>query len=234
MTTYAEAEFDQYAECYDAALDQGISISGEDRSYFAQGRIEWLSAILREEQRVVTSAMDFGCGTGSATPFILDSLGVESLLGVDISQKSLNEARARHATPRAGFALIDQYQPCEEFDLVFCNGVFHHIPLEQRAAAVDYVYRSLKPGGLFAFWENNPWNPGARYAMWRCPFDRDAIALTPPGARRLLQAGGFQVQITSFLFIFPRILRILRGLEPRVARWPLGAQYQVLCRKPLT
>jgi hypothetical protein len=27
------------------------------------------------------------------------------------------------------------------------------------AAAVDYVYRSLRPGGLFAFWENNPWNP---------------------------------------------------------------------------
>lgn len=233
MTTYAEAEFDQYAECYDTALDQGISISGEDRSYFAQGRIEWLSAVLREEQRAVTSAMDFGCGTGSATPFILDSLGVESLLGVDISQKSLDEARAQHATPRASFALIDQYQPCEEFDLVFCNGVFHHIPPQERAAAVDYVYRSLKPGGLFAFWENNPWNLGARYAMWRCPFDRDAIPLTPPGARRLLQAGGFQVQRTSFLFIFPRILRILRGLEPRVARWPLGAQYQVLCRKPL-
>lgn len=234
MTTCAtEAEFDQYAECYETALDQGISISGEDRSYFARRRIEWLSTFLRQETGGVASAMDFGCGTGSATPFLLDSLTVDSVLGVDISQKSLDEASRTNDTSRARFALIDHYQPCEEMDLVFCNGVFHHIPRDERAAAVEYVYRSLKPGGLFAFWENNPWNPGARYAMWRCPFDRDAIALTPHGARRLLRDGGFEIQATTFLFIFPRMLRILRGIEPRVARWPVGAQYQVLCRKPL-
>src|SRR4029434_4043103 len=73
--------------------------------------------------------------------------------------------------------------------LVYCNGVFHHIPPQAREAAVAYVARALRPGGLWAFWENNPWNPGTRYAMHRIPFDRDAIPLTPPEARRLLQAG---------------------------------------------
>jgi hypothetical protein len=37
---------------------------------------------------------------------------------------------------------------------------------------------------------------------------------------------------TDFLFIFPKLLGWLRGLEPWVTRLPLGAQYQVLCRKP--
>jgi SAM-dependent methyltransferase len=233
MTMCAEAEFDRYAECYDTALDQGISISGEDRNYFARSRVRWLAAVLGKEQHRITSAIDFGCGTGSATPFLLDSLGVEAVLGVDISQKSLDEAKRTHDTSRASFALIDDYQPCAEFDLAFCNGVFHHIPVDERAAALDYVYRSLKPGGWFAFWENNPWNAGARYAMWRCPFDRTAIMLTPGGSRRLLRDRGFEIQGTTYLFIFPRVLRHLRAVEPRVARWPLGAQYQVLCRKPL-
>jgi hypothetical protein len=42
---------------------------------------------------------------------------------------------------------------------------------------------------------------------------------------------GFEVIQTDFLFIFPRILSRLRPLEPFVAHLPLGAQYQILCRK---
>ena len=96
---------------------------------------------------------------------------------------------------------------------------------------MNLVYRSLVPGGLFSFWENNPWNPGTRYVMSRIPFDRDAITLTPPEARRLLRAGGFEIVRTDFLFIFPRILGWLRGFERFAATLPLGAQYHVLCRK---
>ena len=81
-----------------------------------------------------------------------------------------------------------------------------------------------------AFWENNPWNPGTRYVMSRIPFDRDAITLTPPEARRMLQAGGFDILRTDFLFIFPRVFSWFRGVEPFLVQLPLGAQYQVLCR----
>jgi glycosyltransferase involved in cell wall biosynthesis len=36
---------------------------------------------------------------------------------------------------------------------VFCNGVFHHIPVLERPKAVDHIHRSLRPGDLFAFWD---------------------------------------------------------------------------------
>lgn len=68
--------------------------------------------------------------------------------------------------------------------------------------------------------------------MSRIPFDRDAITLAAPEARRLLRAAGFDILRTDFLFIFPRMLRWSRGIEPLISRLPLGAQYQVLCRKP--
>jgi hypothetical protein len=56
--------------------------------------------------------------------------------------------------------------------------------------------------------------------------------LSPPAARRLLAAGGFELLRSDSLFYFPRSLAFLRWTEPYLARLPLGGQYLVLCRKP--
>jgi SAM-dependent methyltransferase len=229
-----DADFDLYSEDYDAALAQGISVSGEDKNFFAEGRIKWLAGCLEKLKQTPKSVIDFGCGTGSATPYLLDLLKVDSLKGVDVSAKSLEAAKRLWDSERVEFLLMDSYVPDEKIELAFCNGVFHHIPPDERATAVDFVYRSLKPGALFALWENNPWNPATRYVMSRCPFDQDAITLTPPETRNLLQVAGFEIISTNFLFIFPKILRWFRPIEPLVSGLPLGTQYQVLCRKPQT
>ena len=107
------------------------------------------------------------------------------------------------------------------------------IPEADRVTAISFVHEALRPGGFFALWENNPWNPGTRYVMHRNEFDKDATMLAPPKARHLLLAGGFEVVSTDFLFIFPKALRWLRGIEPAVSRLPFGGQYQILCRKPM-
>lgn len=227
-----QPEFDRYAADYDAALAQGISVSGEDKDFFAHGRVAWLAKCLREKSIQPKAVLDFGCGTGQAAPHLLEQLAAEKILGVDVSEGLLAVAQRDHGSARTQFLPLAKYEPAAQIDLVFCNGVFHHIPLAERATAVDTIFRSLKPGGIFALWENNPWNPGTRYVMSRIPFDRDAVTLSPPTARRLLHAGGFEVLHTSFLFVFPRALSWLRGIEPLVSRLPLGAQYQILARKP--
>jgi SAM-dependent methyltransferase len=225
-------EFDAYAEGYDAALGAGLSVSGEGKEFFARGRVAWTARCLAGHGERPRAVMDFGCGTGTSVPLLRELVGAETVVGVDVSEASLDVARGLHGSPSARYATLSGYEPCGEIDLAFCNGVFHHIPPAMRAGAIQYIYRSLRPGGLFALWENNPWNLGTRYVMSRIPFDRGAITLTPPEARRMLAASAFEVLATHFIFIFPRALRWLRGLEPLVARLPLGAQYQVLCRKP--
>jgi SAM-dependent methyltransferase len=227
----AETEFDAYAAEYDALLARGISVSGEDKNYFASGRVVWLARCLARLQKHPRTVMDFGCGTGSATPFLLKELKLDSLVGVDASVQSVAFAKRTHGN-RARFVSLAEYRPEGLFDLVFCNGVFHHISPGDHVAAVDTVYSSLRPGGLFAFWENNPWNPGTRYVMRRIPFDRNATTLSPRAARRLLRGRGFEVMRTDFLFFFPRFLAWLRPLESGLPRLPLGAQYQILCQKP--
>lgn len=223
--------FDQYAAAYEQALSDAIAPSGESREYFAEGRVAWLKRCLDEIKQSPRAILDFGCGDGATTPLLLGELKAEWAVGVDVSAKSLEIARERHASERLRYESMDKFDAYGEMDLAYCNGVFHHIPPAQRAQALSLVNRALRAGGLFSFWENSPWSPATRYVMSRCAFDRDAILLSPPEARGLLRDGGFEILRTDFRFIFPRALRALRKLEDLVHRVPLGTQYQILCRK---
>ncbi|HLA13554.1 MAG TPA: class I SAM-dependent methyltransferase [Gemmatimonadaceae bacterium] len=225
------AQFDEYAQNYDAALNRGLSISGESKDYFARERVRWIAARLRQVGAQPTRVLDYGCGTGSAGPELLRQLNVRSVTGVDASPEILATARGAHRDQRLEFSLLTDMEPSGCFDLAFCNGVFHHIVPAQRLDALAYIHRSLASGGYFGFWENNPWNPGTRLVMSRIPFDRDAELLWPSHARHLLQRAGFRVLRTDFVFLFPRVLAALRPLEAQLASIPAGAQYLVLSQK---
>lgn len=221
-------DFDQFATNYDAELDRGISLSGEDKDFFARGRVEWLAECLKDQRPA--RVLDYGCGIGSTSPLLTSVLGAHSVVGVDTSGEAIALAR-KSAPPNISFDTIASYRPSGDMDAVYCNGVFHHIPPAERAGAIQYVRESLRPGGVFAFWENNPWNPGTRIVMSRIPFDRDAVLVSALEAKRLLRAAGFEILSTHFMFVFPNALRVLRPLERPLSGLPLGAQYQVLCRK---
>jgi trans-aconitate methyltransferase len=224
--------FDAYAADYDAELNKGLVLTGESKTYFSEQRIMHMTRCLKKLKIEVRRAIDLGCGTGTATPYFFKHLPLQSLLGLDISKQSLEMAAASYNRYHVDFQEVSAFCPAGDMDLVFCNGVFHHIPPAERPQALELVLHALRPGGIFAFWENNMWNPGTRLVMSRVPFDRDAITITATQARRLLRENGFQVLRTDYLFIFPRLLRMFRPLELRLCRLPLGAQYQVLCQKP--
>lgn len=228
----APPAFDDYADDYDAALERGISLSGEHKDYFAEQRVRWLARRLQRAGARPTRILDFGCGTGTAMPYLRQAFPDAELVGTDISERSLAQARKAQSGTGAQFHPYPVYRTPRPFDLVFSNGVFHHIPPAERAGAVEYLQASMAAGGWFALWENNPWNPGTRLVMSRIPFDRDAITLTPPEARALLRAGGLTPRRTDALFIFPHALRALRFVEPWLASLPLGAQYLVLAQRP--
>ena len=227
------AEFDAYAANYDAALNQGLALTGESKEYYAAGRVKWLRSRLARHGSQPASCLDFGCGTGTSAEFLRSGLGVAQYLGFDPSADSIVQASQQTPWPEAQFTTDEVTAASGTFDLAFCNGVFHHIPLEQRLESARLVWRALKPGGLFAFWENNRWNPAVHFIMSRVPFDRDAQMLFPFQARKLLREAGFHILETDSCFVFPGPLAALRGLEPWLCKLPLGGQYLVLARKPL-
>ncbi len=225
------AEFDSCAANYDAQLQQGLAVSGETREFFAERRVLWLAKILRQLGSAPQRVLDYGCGTGTGTFFLHRIFKSDLTLGVDVSNQSVGVARKTWRGQGMSFLSADAHRANAEFDLAFCNGVFHHILPEARPAAFAYIFDCLRPGGFFSFWDNNPWQPATRIVMSRIPFDRNAIMLSSIEAKSILRATGFEVLRTDFLFIFPRILAWMRWFEPWICKLPLGTQYQVLCRK---
>ena len=227
-----ETGFDSYAEDYEAALDRGVSLSGESKEYFAEGRVRWVREQMDRLSAKPQCVMDFGCGIGTAVPILEASFTPRATYGIDISAESLRVARESYGSDACHFMRPEDFSPNAQIDLVYTNGTFHHILPRDRARSVEYIYRALAPGGYFALWENSPWNPGTRMVMRRVPFDRDAIMLSVLNATRLLRRQRFEIVRRDFLFVFPNALRALRPLEPYLAKFPLGAQYVVLARKP--
>jgi len=224
--------FDEFSDSYQDSLEQALRASGEGREYFANGRVQWLKRCLTELNESPRTVLDFGCGDGSTSPILREVLTADSVLGTDVSPKSIAQAQKTFANGSIAYTTLQEFRATGQCDIAYCNGVFHHIPPAERMQNLSLVHASLRRGGLFSFWENNPWNPGTRYVMSRIPFDRDAIMLTPIEAKNLSKEAGFQIVRLDYRFIFPRALRFLRKLEDFLYPVPLGTQYHVLCRKP--
>lgn len=224
-------EFDRFAHNYEALFKPWLKIAGASREFFARERLRWLSTLLTDSQITPKRVMDFGCGTGMSLLLLTEVLGAEQVIGLDTSEDSLAVAAGSVANRSVQLATPREFVPRGDIDLIFCNGVFHHIPVAERPEVMEYIYQCLRPGGVFALWENNPWNPVQLLAMKLAKLDRNAVPVSSPETHRLMSFPPFQVIRTDYLFFFPGWLGWARPLEKWMRNIPLGAQYQVLARK---
>jgi ubiquinone/menaquinone biosynthesis C-methylase UbiE len=94
--------------------------------------------------------LDVGCGTGEITARLADFYPQAALVGVDLIEEHLDQARARCAKHdgRVTFRAADAFAlPFADasFDLVVCRHVLQAVPRPQ--AAMAEMVRVLRPGG---------------------------------------------------------------------------------------
>ncbi len=225
-----EELFDK-AESYDEMLNQGLSVTGEDKDFYAEARLHHMQKNLPESFQP-TRILDFGCGIGETTILLSKIYPNATVWGFDTSVETIMFARKRYGSDNRKFHSIASLKDHNDFDLAYVNGVFHHIPVNERADSACSIYLALRKGGKLAFFENNPWNPGTHWVMSRIPFDRDAVKLSYLEAKSLCQKAGFStVDTIRFLFYFPASLKFLRPVEPLFESVPFGGQYLVLVSK---
>ena len=95
-----------------------------------------------------TRALDFGCGTGRSTRF-LKSLAFR-VIGVDVSQSMLDQARSRD--PQGDYRLVAgdslSVLATGTFELICAAFTFDNIPTDQKkTSALGELRRLLAPGG---------------------------------------------------------------------------------------
>jgi SAM-dependent methyltransferase len=207
------SKFDAYAREYGRIHEQNLTASGEGPEYFANYKLDCL---LRAGAK--GPILDYGCGIGQLTVKLAQAF--EQVHGCDPSQESLRVARER--VPTATFWA--GAPPEGEFETVVLAGVLHHIPRVERDDTLRQVRRALTPSGRVIVFEHNPLNPITQKAVRECPFDDDAVLLWPRELRRRFVRAGFSSVHVDYIVFFPRPLRALRPLEPKLRWCALGAQ----------
>jgi len=229
-----KAEFDKFADEYASMLASSIKASGESPDFFSEYKIRDLAQYLARRGGKAAQLIDFGAGTGSSVPWLRKHLPNATFTCVDVSEKSLQLGRQRFPKEAHFVGFDGRILPFEHgsFDVAFSACVFHHIEHALHVPLLCELRRVLRPGGLLAIFEHNPFNLLTVHTVRTCQFDENAVLIRAAEMVHRVQKAGFIDIDRHYRIFFPGPLRGLRPLE-RWLRWcPLGAQYSVFARAP--
>lgn len=95
--------------------------------------------------------LDLGCGYGWHCKYAAEQ-GAAEVLGLDLSEKMIAEARKRNADEKITYKICnleDYGYPAQTWDVAVSNLALHYIC--DLGAIFQKVYQTLKPGGTFLF-----------------------------------------------------------------------------------
>jgi len=97
------------------------------------------------------TVLDLGCGYGWHSKYAATQ-GARSVLGIDLSERMINEAKNRNAAENISYRVcsLQEYEyPEGAYDFVISNLALHYIA--NLDPIFEKVFQTLKPGGIFLF-----------------------------------------------------------------------------------
>lgn len=102
--------------------------------------------------------LDLGCGFGEHCKRFVEC-GAEKVVGIDISEKMLEVAKAENADPKITYInmpMEELAQLQEQFDVVISSLAFHYV--EDFEGVIRNIHSLLEENGVFIFSQENPLN----------------------------------------------------------------------------
>jgi len=225
------AEFDRLAPDYQALLKDPIRDPfAPDATFFVTRKVQVLGEFAAREgiDRRRATWLDVGCGTGDLLRMGRDSF--QRALGCDVSAGMLEACADLEVTLQDDPLRLPYGDATIDWLTAVC--VFHHVEPGDRPPLIREMMRVLRPGGIVAVIEHNPFNPAVQIIVRRTPVDANARLLSARQARTLLRTGGVTVVDTRYFLLLPEAVhRRLGALESALGHVPLGGQYAVFGRR---
>jgi SAM-dependent methyltransferase len=191
----------------------------------ATRRNDWF---VEEAHRVdAKRILEIGCGTGEAAAHMARHTDAE-VIGVDLSEAFLDHANGAHRSSNLRFEKLDllggNSHLLGKFDLIYGNGILHHLVLELASVLRTLREMTNDAGGL-AFIEPNLVNPycafifGTQVGRRWARLEPDEMAFTAGGLRKSVLASGWSdVNINTKDFLLPGLpapfVRPTLAIEP--------------------
>jgi SAM-dependent methyltransferase len=126
----------------------GLAQARQSRSFYARMRASYERHC--ERPLAQSCVLDFGCGWGRLTRYVLRDVAPGRLFGCDPVEEILEVCRV-HRVPAtfAVSAVLPERLPFDErFDLAFAFSVFTHLSEVAHERCLGALHRSLRPGGI--------------------------------------------------------------------------------------
>ena len=157
-------------------------------------------------------ALDAGCGTAGNVAYLLGDYG--PAYGLDLMQAAVQLGRKKTDAPLTQGSVLTLPYRDESFDLVTSFEVLYHRAVPDEVAALQEIYRVLKPGGWVLL--RMP-----AYHWLYSAHDRSVHTrrrYTNKEVQKLLRAANFTIERSSYInsMLFPLILlqRLIERIRP--------------------
>ncbi|MFK7923523.1 MAG: methyltransferase domain-containing protein [Bacteroidia bacterium] len=216
---------------YDEWVDGQIKIGVNLR------HLEIFHALKKQGLKPTDDVLEIGCGIGAVSSLLVPYLRRGSLLGIDISPKSIEVANKRFSTSsNAKFAVSDMsdFEATAAYDVIVLPDVLEHIPVAQHPDLFRRLKAAIRPGGFIFIHIPYP-----RFLAWQHIHQPDNLqiidqALSTDTLLRDAYAAGFYLEQLASYSIFhdqPDYQRIVLMPEQDFPRPALQNKYLRIFRK---
>lgn len=163
MKSFEEAQriLDRERDFHDKRFLDNSGQRAEDKFYLALHNLNTDFFDCVSTLACQNDTLDYGCGTGDRAIKLRGEAGAKSITGIDISKEAIKIA-TQNIPPNDKTIkfLVDNCEksslPSASFDLIYGNGIIHHLETDKAAAELT---RLLRPDGTFVFYEPLGTNP---------------------------------------------------------------------------